>query len=57
MIDRQEQYSGTRDVRKAHEFDVSRLEEYMASHVESFQGPLEVKQFKGGQSNPTYLLT
>lgn len=28
----------------------------MASHVESFRGPLTVKQFKGGQSNPTYLL-
>jgi len=28
----------------------------MASHVESFQGPLSVRQFKGGQSNPTYLL-
>ena len=28
----------------------------MASHVESFRGPLDVKQFKGGQSNPTYLL-
>ena len=56
VIDRQEQYSGTREVRKAHEFDVSRLEEYMSSHVESFQGPLRVSQFKGGQSNPTYLL-
>ncbi len=57
VIDRQAQYSGTRDVRTAHEFDVSRLEEYMGSHVESFHGPLEVRQFKGGQSNPTYLLT
>jgi len=28
----------------------------MSSHVESFRGPLEVTQFKGGQSNPTYLL-
>ncbi len=28
----------------------------MASHVESFRGPLTVSQFKGGQSNPTYLL-
>ncbi len=29
----------------------------MESHVESFRGPLTVQQFKGGQSNPTYLLT
>lgn len=28
----------------------------MLSHVEHFQGPLTVHQFKGGQSNPTYLL-
>jgi aminoglycoside phosphotransferase (APT) family kinase protein len=28
----------------------------MLSHVESFRGPLVVSQFKGGQSNPTYLL-
>jgi aminoglycoside phosphotransferase (APT) family kinase protein len=32
------------------------LEEYMHSHVESFRGPLVVRQFRGGQSNPTYLL-
>ncbi len=56
MGSRQEQYSGTRDVREAHQFDIARLEEYMLSHVESFHGPLNVKQFKGGQSNPTYLL-
>ena len=29
----------------------------MRSHVEGFEGPLDVEQFKGGQSNPTYLLT
>jgi aminoglycoside phosphotransferase (APT) family kinase protein len=28
----------------------------MLSHVEGFHGPVTVKQFKGGQSNPTYLL-
>ena len=56
MSDRQEQNTGTRDVREAHRFDIGQLEEYMASHVESFRGPLNVKQFKGGQSNPTYLL-
>jgi len=53
---RQEQNTGTREVRKAHQFDTQRLEEYMSSHVESFRGPLSVSQFKGGQSNPTYLL-
>jgi aminoglycoside phosphotransferase (APT) family kinase protein len=56
MGTRQEQFSGTRDVRDAHRFDFPRLEEYMLSHVEGFHGPLTVHQFKGGQSNPTYLL-
>jgi len=28
----------------------------MASHVEGFRGPVTVTQFKGGQSNPTYLV-
>jgi aminoglycoside phosphotransferase (APT) family kinase protein len=37
-------------------FDVAALESWMASHVEGFAGPLTVQQFKGGQSNPTYLL-
>ena len=56
MSNRQAQYTGTRDVSEAHRFDIARLEAYMCSHVESFRGPLKVSQFKGGQSNPTYLL-
>ena len=56
MTSRQEQNTGTGSVRDAHRFDVERLEDYMSSHVESFRGPLKVSQFKGGQSNPTYLL-
>jgi aminoglycoside phosphotransferase (APT) family kinase protein len=56
MGSRQEQFSGTREVREAHQIDLAQLEDYMLSHVESFHGPLSVHQFKGGQSNPTYLL-
>lgn len=56
MSTRQEQNTGTREVREAHRFDVGLLEEYLSSHVESFRGPLTVRQFRGGQSNPTYLL-
>lgn len=56
MTSRQENFSGTREVLDAHRFDPAVLQEYMQSHVEGFQGPLEVSQFKGGQSNPTYLL-
>jgi aminoglycoside phosphotransferase (APT) family kinase protein len=53
---RQQQNSGTSDVREALRFDEQRLGEYMTSHVEGFHGPLRVRQFRGGQSNPTYLL-
>ena len=56
MTSRQENFSGTRAVLDAHRFDHEVLQQYMQSHVEGFQGPLEVSQFKGGQSNPTYLL-
>ena len=56
MKSRQEQFSGTRDVLEAHQFDPEPLQAFMLSHVEGFQGPLTVRQFRGGQSNPTYLL-
>jgi aminoglycoside phosphotransferase (APT) family kinase protein len=56
VASRQQQNSGTGDVREGLQFDVGRLEEYMTSHVEGFAGPLEVRQFRGGQSNPTYRL-
>jgi aminoglycoside phosphotransferase (APT) family kinase protein len=56
MTIRQEQFSGTRDVAEAHRFDPRRLEDYLRAHLPGFAGPLAVRQFKGGQSNPTYLL-
>lgn len=49
-------FSGTKEVVEAHRFDVRRLEAYLAEHIAGFTGPLDVRQFKGGQSNPTYLL-
>ena len=56
MTDRQCQFEGTREVRSAHQFDVAQLDEYLRSHLDGYSGPLKVRQFKGGQSNPTYLL-
>ena len=44
------------DVRDAHRFDESALERYLQANVEDFAGPLTVKQFEGGQSNPTFQL-
>jgi aminoglycoside phosphotransferase (APT) family kinase protein len=32
------------------------LVRWMEAHVQDFQGPVSVEQFKGGQSNPTYKL-
>jgi aminoglycoside phosphotransferase (APT) family kinase protein len=55
-IDRQHAFSGTKEVAAALMLDAARLEAYLAQHVAGFAGPLTVKQFKGGQSNPTYLL-
>jgi aminoglycoside phosphotransferase (APT) family kinase protein len=54
--DRQEAFSGTKDVIEAHRFDMKKLEAYLAERIEGFRTPLEVRQFKGGQSNPTYQL-
>jgi aminoglycoside phosphotransferase (APT) family kinase protein len=53
---RQETFSGTKEVTQAHAFDVKKLEAYLADRIEGFRTPLEVRQFKGGQSNPTYQL-
>jgi aminoglycoside phosphotransferase (APT) family kinase protein len=50
------QFAGTRPVADALRFDVAALERYLAANVTDFTGPLEVEQFKGGQSNPTYKL-
>ena len=36
--------------------DVAALERFMVAEVAGFSGPLSVRQFKGGQSNPTYRL-
>lgn len=57
-MDRSEQGNvGTTPVREAHRFDEASLAEWMRAHVADYAGPLTVAQFKGGQSNPTYLLT
>jgi len=56
MSDRQSAFSGTREVAERLRFDVERLEAYLRDHVPGFAGPIVVSQFKGGQSNPTYLV-
>ena len=48
--------SGTTEVREGYAFDTRALAGWMEANVEGYSGPLEVRQFKGGQSNPTYQL-
>jgi aminoglycoside phosphotransferase (APT) family kinase protein len=44
------------EVREAHRFDEGALDRYLAENLEGYRGPLRVRQFEGGQSNPTFLL-
>src|SRR5262245_14368003 len=45
---------GTGPVRDAHRFDEEALARWLAEH--DLEPQLEVRQFKGGQSNPTFWL-
>jgi len=56
QIDRQATYTGTKEVSAPLRFDAARLEAYLTANAPGFKGPLSVKQFRGGQSNPTYYL-
>lgn len=47
----------TRPVAPQHAIDAERLGAWLAAQVAPLDGPLEIAQFKGGQSNPTYLLS
>ena len=49
--------TGIQEVDPGHQLDVAKLESFVASHIEEFAGKLAVRQFVGGQSNPTYLLS
>ena len=40
----------------AHRFDEAALARYLRGRLPGFDGQLEIRQFQGGQSNPTYHL-
>ncbi len=46
----------TREISPAQRFDVPALESYLSSRIKGFAGLEEVRQFKGGASNPTFFL-
>jgi aminoglycoside phosphotransferase (APT) family kinase protein len=48
--------AGLRETPAQHTFDTARLAEWMHQRIAGFSGPIEVHQFAGGQSNPTYLV-
>lgn len=50
----EEPIPGTIEVREPHRFEIAALGDYLARHVEGVAGPITVRQFEGGQSNPTY---
>lgn len=56
IMSAQEAFSGTKEVAETHKFEEVKLLAWMEENVEGFEGPLTVRQFKGGQSNPTYQL-
>ena len=49
------QFTGTMPIQEHQSFDVGALEIYLRKH--GLSGPLSVQQFRGGQSNPTYLIS
>ena len=55
--DAQSAFSGTREVDPRHALNEARLGEWLAANVMGYAGPLAIRQFRGGQSNPTYELT
>ncbi|HRJ70276.1 MAG TPA: phosphotransferase [Beijerinckiaceae bacterium] len=51
-----DQFTGTKPVDPRHAFAAGPLADWMRAHVAGFSGDLVVEQFKGGQSNPTFLV-
>lgn len=61
MIDRSaepedDKFSGTMPVSERYKTDIDALTHWMHATVSCFEGPLRLEQFKGGQSNPTFVL-
>ena len=50
-------HTGTRPVTEKDGLDTARLAAWMKDHVAGFSGELQVEKFKGGQSNPTFMLS
>ena len=53
----QTDFSGTMPVGDRHRFDEASLGHWLHAHLAGFAGLSRIEQFRGGQSNPTFLLT
>ncbi len=51
-----EHFSGTMPVSSRQQFSTDALALWLTTNVDGFKGPLNIEQFKGGQSNPTFKL-
>jgi aminoglycoside phosphotransferase (APT) family kinase protein len=49
--------TGLRERSAQHSFDTARLLGWMHENIPGFSGPIDIQQFAGGQSNPTFLVT
>lgn len=49
-------FSGTEPLTDPGRIDVDRLADYLRQRIEGCCGPMRIEQFRGGQSNPTFLL-
>ncbi len=56
MSDPSSMFSGTKEVDERFRFDEGALAAYLKENIDGFSGDLQVRQFKGGQSDPTYAL-
>ncbi len=50
-------FSGTQDVPPSRSIQLEQLASWMKANIAGYEGPLSAQLFKGGQSNPTYLLS
>jgi aminoglycoside phosphotransferase (APT) family kinase protein len=54
--DAQAAFTGSKPVDPRYQLDLEKLSSFLRSHVVGFDADLVVEQFRGGQSNPTFLV-
>ena len=45
------------EVRKNHKFNLSNLNKWVDSNLDNYGSITDIKQFVGGQSNPTFVIS